>query len=403
MANLLNNPLELFQQLASSFQSKDIIDILLVAVLVYMILALLKRTHSLFIFGGIIILFAVYLLVRVLNLYLSGIVFQAFITFFAVIFVVIFQRELRQFFEWVSVWGGLSERKKLTASEYTSNYLVQVITHLAQNKIGAIVVLTGEQPIDRFLEGGIGLNGKISVPLLLSIFDPSSPGHDGAVVIEGDRVKKFGVHLPLADQFEKYGGLGTRHRAGLGIAQRSDALAIVVSEERGTISLAYQGELKVLTGSEGLKGAVEKILKEKFAIAEKKPWHFWATHNLKEKILAVALSLILWLVFSAQFGAGIITRQFDVPIEIRGLSEERLVESLSSESVTLVLRGRGQDFNLLDQRGLKATVDISEFPEGLQKARIDESSIVHPTSLSVVSFSPKTIQFRIKKKSEPVR
>ena len=116
-----------------------------------------------------------------------------------------------------------------------------------------------------------------SAPLLLGVFDPSSPGHDGAVIIEGDRVRKFGVHLPLAERFERYSELGTRHGAALGLAERSDMLVVAVSEEHGTISVASAGELRTLVQSEGLREDLASILTQRYQDNPERPWYWLLT------------------------------------------------------------------------------------------------------------------------------
>jgi DNA integrity scanning protein DisA with diadenylate cyclase activity len=160
--------------------------------------------------------------------------------------------------------------------------------------VGALIVITGNFRLEGIIEGGWPLNGQISMPLILSIFDPSSPGHDGAIVIEGDVVKKFGVHLPLAENFQAFGNLGTRHRAALGLAQKSDAMVIVVSEERGTISLAYKGNIKVVENISELQKQIEKFVKEKFP-SKTIPLKNIFIRNLKEKVLSIVIALILWI------------------------------------------------------------------------------------------------------------
>ena len=150
-------------------------------------------------------------------------------------------------------------------SELIIGHIVRAIEQLIKNRAGALIVLPADQPIDRFTEGGVILNGRLPTPLLLSIFDPSSPGHDGAIVVEGDRVKKFGVHLPLAEKYQMYGNIGTRHRAGLGISEVSDAFTIIVSEERGTITIAHMGELKTLKNIKDLRAMLAEFVREKFS------------------------------------------------------------------------------------------------------------------------------------------
>ena len=277
------------------FGLSDLIDILLVAFLIYLVGILLKRTHSYFIMGGILIVAGIYASAYFFNFFLTGLLLKYFFQFLIVILVVVFQKELRNFFEWIFVLGIFARQKTSSLSEVASIEILETVEYLAQNKIGAIIVLSGVQPLGRFLENGFVLNGTLSKPLLLSIFDPSSPGHDGAVVIEGNTVKKFGVHLPLAEEFRKYKDLGTRHRSALGLSQRSDALAIVISEERGTISLAEEGNLTIAENPLQLKAAIRSFLVHESDATN--PRYRWLVQNTQEKILAILIAIALWVVF----------------------------------------------------------------------------------------------------------
>ena len=114
---------------------------------------------------------------------------------------------------------------------------------MAKKRIGALIVLQGNDPLERHINGGTSLDGLVSEPLLESLFDPHSIGHDGAVIINGNRIAKFGCHLPLSINTSKYGNIGLRHTAALGLAERSDAICVVVSEEKGTISTGLSGNI----------------------------------------------------------------------------------------------------------------------------------------------------------------
>jgi diadenylate cyclase len=277
------------------FGIRNILDISLVAFLIYLFLLLLKRTHATFVLGGIMILSIVYGAAFFFNFPLTEIILQYFFTFLIFIIIVVFQREFRNFFEWIFVLGMSGGRKKKSLSQITNEQIYDAVNYLAPRKIGAIIVLTGIQPVDRFTTGGYALNGNISSPLLLSIFDPSSPGHDGAVIIEGDKIVKFGAHLPLSERSESYKNLGTRHRAAIGLSERTDALIIVVSEERGTISIARNGNIGVVSDREVLQIEIDNFLVEIPEI--NRHWHRWLTQNITIKVAAVGLSLLLWYLF----------------------------------------------------------------------------------------------------------
>lgn len=285
----------------SGFSVRDFLDILVVAGFLYAVLLLFKKTHSLFLFNGIGILIFIYALARSFNLYLTTFLFNYFIGFFVIILIVVFQRELRHFFEWLSAWRRLPYAKRETIPDFVSGEIIKAVAQLAETRTGALIVIPGEQPVDQFLRGGITLNGTVSFPLLLSIFDSSSPGHDGAVIIEGNRVRAFGAHLPLSENLRALKGFGTRHRAALGLAERSDALIIAVSEERGTISIAQDGSLTVMRDADDLQGKLYDFLREHVLMEGAKGENiFFFRRHLREKAIAFFLAGVLWYIFVAQ-------------------------------------------------------------------------------------------------------
>ena len=382
-----------------TFHWKDALDIIVVAVLFYAFLLLRRRTHSRFIVNGIIICLALYAMARFLNLYLTSMLFQAFFAFFAVIMAVIFQRELRSFFEWLYIWGRLSRAQQESLPDSVATHIVDALTYLAQRNIGALIVFPGKQVIDGLLQGGVALDGQVSTALLLSIFDPSSPGHDGAIVAEADRVRKFSVHLPLAERFEQYGNLGTRHRAAVGLSERSDALVVAVSEERGTISVAYGGELRTLAQNGDLREDIASILKERLQSAPPLPWHWLLTHHVRDKIIAVLFSLLFWAIFVASLGSGVITRPFEVPVEFQFLPRGYAISEVSRDTITVIFSGRNQDFSMLEPEALRVVIRIPGGVEGHQRIRLEESMISHPSSHSVVKFTPRYLEFTVQKQS----
>ncbi len=389
--------LEVTSHMWVTFDWKDALDLIIVAVLMYAFLRLLHRTHSRFMVSGISMLLILYALARFINLHLTSLLFQAVFAFLAVILVVMFQRELRSFFEWLAIWGRVSRAQQASLPDRVADQIVEALTQLAKRKIGALIVFPGQQEIDGLVQGGVPLDGQVSTPLLLSLFDPATPGHDGAVIVDADRVRKFSVHLPLAERFEHYGTLGTRHRAALGLAERSDALALAVSEERGTISVASGGELRTLAPSGTLKEDIASILKARFPRDPKRPWYWLLTQNMRDKALAVLLTLLLWAIFVASLGSGVVTRLYEVPVEFQFLPRGAAVSELSRETVAVTLSGRNQDFNVLDPEALRVVIRLPGGVEGAQRIRLEESMISRPSSLSVVKFTPRYLTFTVRR------
>lgn len=297
----LSSPLQakifLLDQIFPNIFWADIIDILLIAVFVYFALVLFKQSKSSSVFFGVLIMGLIYLLAKAFDLELTLAIFRIFFSVIIIGLIIIFQKELRQFFEIivgevVFLWGNSLRkiRHDKTTPAHIEN-IVHVAERLAQQKIGMLVVIRGKMALDYYLQGGFGLNGTISEPLLHSIFDPSTPGHDGAVIIENDTITKFAVHLPLSEDFQQIKQYGTRHSAALGIAEKTDALSIIVSEERGAISVARDGKLKSIQEIGQLEIEIVNFLEEKFS--SRRPQGFLET-NLPEKFLALGIALLLW-------------------------------------------------------------------------------------------------------------
>jgi len=141
------------------------------------------------------------------------------------------------------------------------------------------------------------LHGQISEALIESIFDWHSLGHDGAVIVEGGLVTRFGCHLPLSNDFSQMPDMGTRHAAALGLSERTDALCLIVSEEKGTISLAEDGELVNVPDLKALQERIEGFYHGRQSEMADRPLHHFFTHNVGEKAAALAVSLLMWLFF----------------------------------------------------------------------------------------------------------
>ncbi len=272
----------------------NFIDISITAIFIYAALTLLRKTKSIFIFRGIAILVIVYVFAALLTLKLTTALFNGFFSFFVIILVVLFQKELRRFFEnfSVSFFNPFAE-EEIPIHKESINVIVNSVAHFAKKKIGALIILEGKHHVERYFEGGYELNGMVSEPLILSIFDTRTPGHDGAVLIENGLVKKFGAHLPLSENFKKYGNLGTRHTAGLGLSERSDAFIIIVSEERGTVTMARNAALKVVSLDQ-LKFEIGQFLDE-LAPPEKEENILIRLfkYNNRDKIISIITALLL--------------------------------------------------------------------------------------------------------------
>jgi uncharacterized protein (TIGR00159 family) len=381
--------------IARNFRVADFFDISIISVLTYAVLIWFRRTASRFVLIGISILGLVYVLARVFDLYLTVFVFQGFFAVLLIALIIIFQEDLRLFFERLARWGGMRTRWPVLPSAKEIDVLIQTVANLAQKRFGALIVLRGRDYLERHLQGGIALEGKVSEALLESLFDPHSVGHDGAAIIVDDRVVKFGCRLPLSLSMRKIGNLGLRHTAALGLAERSDALVVVVSEERGTITVAREGRLRKLENIDQLKTILDHFYREREPRAKKKTWFGRWGKNPWEKVIAVVFACGLWLAFGYQ--AESIRRGFVVPIEYRNLPPDWFIEEPRAKEATVTLMGSGQAFDLLNPQTLKIVLDMSKIQEGKQELALKPDQVRHPSNLSVAGIEPSKIDLKIHK------
>jgi uncharacterized protein (TIGR00159 family) len=237
---------------------KDLLDILGVSLFVYGVLYFLRITKGIQILKGLILLALIWALASLLDLKTVSTIFEKLWTVGLFSLVVIFQPEIRK------ALSRLGQATKLTSSkpleERVVERLVRACAFMSERQIGALIVIERNQDLEPLLEGCVTIDAVVSVELLITIFDPLTPLHDGAVVIRGDRIAYASCVLPLSKSSEIPRKYGTRHRAGLGISEESDAIAVIVSEETGEISVAVGGKLHRNLDQELLKSLLLKEL-----------------------------------------------------------------------------------------------------------------------------------------------
>jgi uncharacterized protein (TIGR00159 family) len=233
----------------------DIIDILIVAYLMFLIYKLLRGTIAFNIFIGVLLLYLVWWIVGVLDMQLLSLLLGRFVAFGVIILIIIFQPEVRRFLVFLgnsTLKGrfGFIERlfkmqSRLDAEQVKRiNELKRALLSFRNRKWGALIVLMNGRDPEMFSGNGVRLNAEISQALLESIFNKFSPLHDGAVVISKERIHRAGTVLPISTNPDMPKELGLRHRAALGLTESTNTAVIVVSEERSEISFAFQGRLE---------------------------------------------------------------------------------------------------------------------------------------------------------------
>ncbi len=237
---------ELLQQALDSMPQLTItavIDILLVALLIYQVVSLIRGRRAAHILAGIGVVIVAYAASVFAGLILLRSIFENLAPYTAFALIVMFQSEIRRLLARIGErrWIGFGSR--LETREVADEILLAV-SHLAAHKIGALIVVERDIGLRTFIESGVPVDARVTRDLLLAVFQPGGALHDGAVIVQGGRLAAAACFLPLTMNPELSRKLGTRHRAGIGVTEEADCLAIVVSEERGTICIAALGDLE---------------------------------------------------------------------------------------------------------------------------------------------------------------
>lgn len=226
----------------------DVADILATSVLIYYMMVLIRGTRAVQILTGVLVLVALLGIANLLHLLLLGTIMKLIVVGVGLALAVVFQPELRRALEQLGRGGFFhlqesEERLRTRAEDKAMATLAKTAFLLSRNKYGGLIVIEQQTGLKEFVETGTVLNARLSAELLLSIFVPRSPLHDGAVIVRESVIEGAGCFLPLAEQSLTERRLGTRHRAALGLSEQTDAVVVVVSEETGAISVAREGKL----------------------------------------------------------------------------------------------------------------------------------------------------------------
>jgi diadenylate cyclase len=373
----------------------EVVDIIFVAVLLYTAIVWARQTRAAFVVRGILILGGIYIIARYLDLQMTAWVFQGFFAIFLIMIVVIFQEELRQFFERIAVWS-LARKRVPALGSHTSDILVRTLSDLAKEHVGALIVIRGNDPLERHITGGIPLDGKLSGPLLKSIFDPHSPGHDGAVLVEQDSITRFAAHLPLSKNLTQLSNVGTRHSAALGLAELTDALCIVVSEERGTISFARDGKLREVENLQQLGAVIDSFLRTKFPSTQQSNLSLqFFRENWIAKAISLSLAIGFWYIFVP--GSKTVQVSYRIPVSVENLPADLRVEEIEPPVVNATFSGPRRAFYLFDARKIRVAIDVSMADLGRRTFNISEQNIRYPKELTLQELNPSTLKLFVKK------
>ena len=371
---------------------RSILDIILIAAAIFFFYRMLLRLGSWKIMVGIILAWAIFAAASYLNLKGTKWIYSNVSQVAVIALVVIFQPELRKILERAASIRSIDTGK---GADSLPAMIGESLFSLAKRKTGAILVFPGKDPLKRWLSGGTAIQAVPSFSLIMSIFDPHSPGHDGAMLVEKGKITHFGLHLPMSKSDKLGEKYGTRHHAAMGLTEMTDALAAVVSEERGTVTVFRGGVAETLEAEEELEDRVISHWKELSSFAgelrgpRKKATTLWL-----EIGLSLLLASVFWFTVTLA-KSEVSVRRYTATIEYSNIPKElKLTGTLPSETKVQVT-GSKSDLESINPATLSVKINLSNTKPGLQTFIVTEESLRLPKGVNLLDADPSKIELSL--------
>jgi diadenylate cyclase len=382
------------------YRWQDILDVLIMSYILFRLYVLFKGTNVVRVLGGIAILLIFQSIATNMGLIVTSWAVQGFTAVAAIIIIVIFRNEIRTVLQAKNIRALLWETRHHEI-ETPVDIITEAIFEMAKKGTGAIMVIPGKEDINDSVHSGIRWDGRISKEMILSIFWHENPVHDGAAIIQGNRITQVGAVLPLSHRKDLPSYYGMRHRAATGLSENTDALIVVSSEERKNVAMAKSGDIYTVHTEEELSSRINKHL----GIVDEK-----TTGYRKEKmelVTAAVVSLVfitgIWLSFTRGVDT-IIT--LEVPVEYTGSSQDMILLNPSVKTVSLSLNGSGTLLKNIIPGNVKVTIDLSNREIGKNLCPITSDNISLPPGVFLRNTTPSSIDVvldRYSKKNVPIQ
>ncbi len=376
-----------FLDLLRTVRWQDLVDITINSYILFRVYVLFRNTNAFRILVGLASLWIIQEMAAALGLILTSWAFQGITAVAAVIIIVVFRNEIRSALHVGNLktflWGS-PHIERPTALQVIADTVYQ----MGKKRIGALIVFPGKEDLRELVHGGIPWDGNVSKEMIMSIFWPNNPVHDGAILIQGDRITEVGVLLPLSQRSDLPTFYGTRHRAAAGLAERSDALVVVVSEERGRITVAKNHWMKAVTQPEDLI----QMLKDHLGLVETTDVDLAKRERLK---LALAGFLSFVIMTGVWFG---FTRSkntiiaLDVPVEYINRPSDFEILKTSVNTVHLQLNGSSALIKSLRPEQVAVRIDLSKGQEGVNVFPLTQDNIELPPGVFVNNVDPPQVK-----------
>ncbi|MGB4267559.1 MAG: diadenylate cyclase [Spirochaetota bacterium] len=366
------------QTLITLFDWRSLIDIPILSFIVFLFYTTLRSSGSWRIGLGIVVALVFYLVARFIRLPGVEWVFNNVSNIALIALIVIFQPEIRKIFERAA--SAFKVKKLLKESSGFISEIAKAAFILAERRWGAIIVIPGKDEVWNKINGGFIINAEISVPLIVSIFDPHSPGHDGAILLENGKIVGFGYRLPLSSSEKLDYRFGTRHHASLGLSEVCDALIITVSEERGAVSIFHSGSHIQIDNEEKLESELKSHLQNVsmlFPVSSKRGGR---SIRLAEAFLSLIVGCCIWIAIAIN-ASQVMQRTYTIPVQYN-LSPNMVIIGEKPQTVRISVSGPASEIESIKAYELKAFIDLTNVSPGehlvtLQRKNFNVSNDVH--------------------------
>jgi diadenylate cyclase len=387
--------------LPSFIRIQDLADILIMTFLLYQLYSWFRKTRAMQVLLGLGVVMLIYFATRFLDLYMTSWILQELGTVLIILIIVVFQAEIRQALYRFSLLRTIFDPQEKQQHSHFQQ-IAETLFRLAEQRTGALLVFKRSESLVDLMLNGVRLDCEITPQILEAIFADGTPLHDGAALINEGRIALASCHLPLSLNPDIPQHYGTRHRAALGLSERTDAIVVVVSEERGEVLLAEGGEFLKPGSPAELVAALEQRVSQ---VREK------TRLTLRQRLFSNLLPKSALLLIVTAFWALITFRQGQIttvtaPVRLQGVSDELALVRSTPEEVEVQLKSFSSLTPTPAKLDISANVDLSGVREGQATVRIKNSDFSLPSGMVVTSVNPSTIKVVTEKKlrrTVPVR
>lgn len=370
-----------------TFNLQATLDVLLIALGLFFLYRTLLRLGSWKIVAGIFLAWAFFGAANILHLRGISWIYSNLSQVAVIALIVLFQPELRKVLEKAA---SLRPQEMGKGTSELSVLVSNSLFALVEQRSGAIIVFPGKEPLQRWLTGGVSVNASVSFPLIMSIFDPHSPGHDGAVIIEKGMITHLGMRLPISKTDKLGEEFGTRHHSAMGLCEVSDALVAVVSEERGVVTLFHAGSHQQVNDKDVVAARILSHWKKATSYASEMRQVEKKRTLIKEAAVSLVLAFVFWFTVAISMGE-IRERGFTIPIEYINTPTQLALLGDKPSETKLQLAGPKSDLDLINPAHLSVKINLSSAKPGSQTFMVTQENLKLPKRVRLLDAEPSTL------------